>query len=224
MVSGGSAITSIVLAGGRSSRLGWDKALQLIQGKSLIQWVIDCLASFSAEIIVATANGKPIPCSSPVRIETVADSHPGKGPLAGIYSGLMASADPFAVVVGCDMPFVSGDLLQHMHRVAQGYDVVVPSIGNNVEPLCAVYSRECLDPIRGLLRQNRLQIRELFGRVRVRYVGEDEFDRLDQERLSLFNVNSQFDLDRARELVARKEWPCRDPGANPGSRLTVLHP
>ncbi len=199
-------MTSIVLAGGRSSRFGWNKALQDIEGKSLIQWVVDCLAVFSTEIIIATARGERIPCSSTVRMKTVADVYPGKGPLAGIYSGLAASTCPTAIVVGCDMPFVSGGLLEYMSRISPAFDVVVPVIRTRVEPLCAVYSKECLVPIRRLLEQDKLRPQDLFSMVRVRYVEEDEFTRFDREHLSLLNINSRADLNRAREVAIRKGW------------------
>ena len=100
------ALTSVVLAGGRSARLGADKALQLLRGKPLLQWVVDCLATFSTEIIIATAGGESIPCLCEVPLRHVVDVYPGRGPLGGIFSGLLASSQPTAVVVGCDMPFL----------------------------------------------------------------------------------------------------------------------
>ncbi|MDH4368132.1 MAG: molybdenum cofactor guanylyltransferase [Dehalococcoidia bacterium] len=199
-------MTSIILAGGKSSRLGHSKALQAIEGKSLIQWVIDRLTILSTEIIIATAHGEPIPCSSAVRIKTVADPYQGKGPLAGIYSGLIASSTSRPIVVGCDTPFLSVDLLAYMTQTSSGFDVVVPRIKEKVEPLCAVYSKNCVAPIRELLRQNELKIIELFAMVKVKYVEEDEIERLDPEHLSFFNINSQDDLDRARTLAAEKGW------------------
>ena len=199
-------MTSIILAGGKSSRLGRSKALQAIQGKSLIQRVVDRVAILSTEIIIATARGEAIPCSSAVSIKTVADICPGKGPLAGIYSGLTASNSPRAVVVGCDMPFLSVGLLDYMSRISSTFDVIVPRIEDKMEPLCAVYSRSCLGPIQGLLEQNELRINELFTTVRVRYIGEDEINRFDPEHLSFFNVNGKADLDRARSLASEREW------------------
>ncbi len=199
-------MTSIILAGGRSLRLGRSKALQVIEGGSLIQWVMDRLAILSTEIIVATSDGEPMPCTSAVTIKTVSDVYPGKGPLAGIYSGLRASTSPRAIVVGCDMPFLSVGLLDYMSRISIASDVVVPRIEDKVEPLCAVYSRSCLAPIQGLLGQNELRINELFAMVRVRYIGEDEINRFDPEHLSFFNVNGKVDLDRARSLATEREW------------------
>ena len=199
-------MTSIVLAGGKSLRLGRSKFLETIGGKSLIQWVIDHLATLSTEIIIATARGEAIPCSSAVEIKTVADMYPGKGPLAGIYSGLMASSSSRAIVVGCDTPFLSTGLLEYMTQTSPTFDIAVPRIKDKVEPLCAVYSKNCLAPIQELLEQNELRIIRLFGMVKVKYVGEDEINSFDPEHLSFFNINSQADLDRARRLATEKRW------------------
>jgi molybdopterin-guanine dinucleotide biosynthesis protein A len=199
-------MVSIILAGGKSSRLGRNKALQIIGGKTLIQWVVDRLATLSTEIIIATARGEPIPCSSTARIRTVADTHPGRGPLAGIYSGLVASSGSRAIVVGCDTPFLNVSLLQYMSQICSTCGLVIPRIEGKVEPLCAVYSKDCVAPIGQLLKQNELKIIELFRMVTVRYIEEDEIDSFDPEHLSFFNINSQADLDRATELATQKGW------------------
>jgi len=199
-------MTSIILAGGKSTRLGQSKALQAIQGKSLIQWVIDRLAVLSTEIIIVTAHGEEIPCSSPVGIKTVADIYPHRGPLVGIYSGLAASSCSRAIIVGCDTPFLSVRLLEHMTQVSSAFDVVVPRIEDKVEPLCAIYSRNCLIAIEALLEQNELRISRLFNMVTARYIEKHEINAFDPEHLSFFNANSQADLDTARKLAADKGW------------------
>jgi len=203
-------MTSIILAGGKSLRLGRSKALQSIGGKSLIQWVVDRLAILSTEIIIATAHGEAVPCSPAVKIKTVADIYPGKGPLAGIYSGLIASSSSRAIVVGCDTPFLRVGLLEYMTQICSTFDVVIPLIKKKVEPLCAVYSKNCLAPIQELLEQNELGIRKLFSMVKVKYVEEDEINNFDPEHLSFFNINSQADLTRARKLAAEKGWLPKD--------------
>jgi len=197
-------MTSIILAGGKSLRLGQNKALQVIEGKSFIQHVVDRLAIISTEIIIATAHGEEIPCSSAVRIKTVPDIYPGKGPLVGIYSGLIASSDLRAIVVGCDTPFLSVGLLEYMTQISSIFDVVVPRMKEKVEPLCAVYSKSCIAPMQRLLEQNELRIYKLFSMVKAKYVEEDEINRFDPEHLSFFNINSQADLYRARKLAAEK--------------------
>jgi molybdopterin-guanine dinucleotide biosynthesis protein A len=197
-------MTSIILAGGKSSRLGRNKALQVIDGRSLIQWMVDSLSIFSTEIIIVTALGEAIPCYSTIEIKTVADIYPEKGPLVGIYSGLISSSSSRAVAVGCDTPFLSVSLLEHMTQICSMYDVVVPRIEDKLEPLCAVYSKNCSNPIQRLLEQDELRIDKLFGMVDVKYVEEDEVNRFDPEHLSFFNINNQADLDRARKLATRK--------------------
>jgi len=200
-------MTSIILAGGKSLRLGRSKSLENIGGRSLIQWVVDCLAILSTEIIVATNQGEVFPCSSPVKIRMVADIYPGKGPLAGIYSGLRASSSSQAIIVGCDTPFLNVSLLAYMAKNIDQYDVVLPRIGEMVEPLCAVYSKSCLVSIKALLEQNKLRVSKLFGAVKVRYIEEGEINIFDPEHLSFFNINSQADLEKAKRLFAEKTYP-----------------
>ena len=199
-------MTSIILAGGKSSRLGRNKVLEAVGGKSLIQWVVDHLATLSNEIIIATAHGEPIPCSSSVEMKITADLYPGKGPLVGIYSGLMASSNPRAIVVGCDMPFLSVGLLDYMSQISSTFDVVVPQTREKIEPLCAVYSKNCLASIHNLLERDELRLSELLNMVKVGYVKGDEINRFDPEHLSFFNVNTPADLARARMLAAEKGW------------------
>jgi len=199
-------MTSIILAGGKSSRLGRNKALQTIGDKSLIQWVIDRLVTLSTEIVVVMAHGEAIPCSSTTGIRTVADVYPSKSPLVGIYSGLIASASPRAIVVGCDMPFLNASLLKYMAQTCSSFDIVVPQIEDKLEPLCAVYSKTCVVPIRWLLEQNELMISKLFTLVKVKYVKKDDINRFDPEHLSFFNINNKTDLGKAKKLAAEKGW------------------
>jgi molybdopterin-guanine dinucleotide biosynthesis protein A len=93
-----------------------------------------------------------------------------------------------------------------MSQICSTCGLVIPRIEGKVEPLCAVYSKDCVAPIGQLLKQNELKIIELFRMVTVRYIEEDEIDRFDPEHLSFFNINSQADLDRATELATQKGW------------------
>ena len=122
----------------------------------------------------------------------------------GIYSGLLSSSSSRAVAVGCDTPFLSVSLLTYITQICSIYDVVVPRIENKLEPLCAMYSKNCSGPIQMLLEQDELRIDKLFSMVKVKYVEEDEVNRFDPNHLSFFNINSQADLDRARKLAIQK--------------------
>ncbi len=195
-------IGCIVLAGGKGLRLGRDKTLEVIGNSNLLQRVVSQLSPFNSDIIVVVARGKSLPQFSVYpRFRIVADIYPGKGALGGIHAGLAASSLPYNLVVACDMPFLNQALLQYMVRVSPGFDLVVPRVGEWVEPLHAVYSRDCLGPIERLLNQGEIRVRALFGLVKVRYIEGDEISRFDPKHLSFFNVNTEADLEMAQQLA-----------------------
>lgn len=197
--------TSIVLAGGRGSRLGREKHAESVAGRSLIGHVIERLGPISAEILVVISQRQSrASFASYERARTVMDLRPGGGPLAGICSGLAHSSSFGNVVVGCDMPFLNRDLLRHMISLVPGFDVVMPRIGGYIEPLHAVYTSECLPAMKGLLEKGHRKIGDLLDLVRVKYVEREEIESFDPEHLSFFNVNTREDLERARALAARE--------------------
>ena len=197
-------MTAIILAGGKSLRLGRDKALEEIGGKSLIERVIERLSSLGNEIIVVISSSDQLPDLSASR---VVDIYPGKGALGGIYSGLRAATSFHSLVVACDMPFLSIALLRYLVETCPGFDIVIPRVAGNIEPLHAVYSKNCLTPIEAMLDEGKLRIADFFPAVRVRYVEEAEIERFDPERLSFFNINSKADLEQARALLEKETTP-----------------
>lgn len=202
-------ISCIVLAGGGGLRLGQGKAFETVGSRSLLEWVLCQLGFLDAEILLVTAQEQTYPrLIGYPRLRIVSDIYPGKGPLGGIYAGLKLSSSFHNLVVACDMPFLNRALLGYMIGVSAGFDLVVPRLGELIEPLHAIYSRVCLAPIAGLLEQGRLSVRELFTRVRVRYVETEEIDRFDPKHLSFFNINTKSDLARARELLGTEHDKC----------------
>jgi len=194
-------MTSIVLAGGKSLRLGRNKALEEIGGRRLIELVMERLAPLGNDIIVVTSSRSQLP---DLGVKMVTDSYPGKGNLVGIYSGLKEISSPHALVVGCDMPLLNVALLRHLTELSTGFDVVIPRVGDELEPLHAVYSKNCLAPIEATLGEGKLRITDFFPAVKVRYVESVEIDRFDPRHLSFFNINSEADLKRAQSLIGRE--------------------
>jgi len=135
----------------------------------------------------------------------IVDLYPGKGVLGGIYTGLINANTFYSLVVACDMPFLNRALLYYLVALAPDFDVVVPKIDGLVEPLHAIYSKNCLVSIEQLLHQGKLGVHQLFGLVKTRYVGEDEIAKFDPEHLSFFNVNTRDDLMEAVALIKRRE-------------------
>ncbi|MDM8001143.1 MAG: molybdenum cofactor guanylyltransferase [Dehalococcoidia bacterium] len=195
---------AIVLAGGKSRRLGKNKLLESVGGRSLLQRVIDSLVPVSRHIFIVTAQGQGCPeiDVTETKVECIHDIYPEKGALGGIYTGLLASDSQRSLVAAADMPFLNPALLHHLLSVSRRFDIVMPRVRGDIEPLHAVYSRDCLPLIHTQLERNQLQIRVLLDKVRVRYVEEAEIERFDPSRLSFFNVNTPNDLEEARRIAA----------------------
>ena len=193
------AISSVILAGGTSRRMGTSKALLKVGDRPIIERVIEKVSLVGKEIILVTNTPDEY---AHLGHPTVPDAYPGKGPLGGIYSGLKAASNPYALVVACDMPFLSTPLLRYMSLLSPGHDVVVPRLAQGIEPLRVIYTKTCLPAMETVLQQNHLRIISFYSQVRVRYVEQQEMEILDPQLFSLFNVNSLDDLQRAREMAA----------------------
>ena len=192
----------IVLAGGKSLRLGQDKILETIGNRSLLEQVISCVSSFGSDIIIVTAEKQTVSQFVDYsKLRIVTDIYPGKGPLGGIYTGLVASTSVYNLVVASDMPFLNQALLRYMIQLSVNFDLVVPRVSNLVEPLHAIYTKSCLAPIERMIKQGKLSVYKLLHLVRVRYVETEEIDKFDPKHLSFFNVNTEADLEIARDLA-----------------------
>jgi len=198
-------ITSIVLAGGQSSRLGREKHTEMVAGKSLIGRTIANLSQLNTEIlIVISARQSKSSLLSYSEAQIVVDIYPGKGSLGGIYTGLVHSSNFHNLAVACDMPFLNPNLLSYMIDISPDFDVVIPRIDEYEEPLHAVYTKKCLAPMKKLLQEGSLKITDFLELVKVRYVGNDEIERFDPEHLSFFNINTEADLEKAQTLALRE--------------------
>jgi len=195
-------VSGIVLAGGQSLRLGMDKSFVNVKGQPLIEQIVAKLSRLSDDVIIVTNSLEKY---NHLKAKLVGDIYPGKGSLGGIYSGLRAAANFYSLVVACDMPFLNLNLLRYMILLARGHDVVIPRIGGLPEPLHAIYSKNCLEPIDGLLARGGLKIIDFFSEVRVRWVEEDEVDIFDPQHLSLFNVNTPSDLEEMKKRARRSK-------------------
>jgi molybdopterin-guanine dinucleotide biosynthesis protein A len=187
-------------------RLGRVKALERINTQSLLEHTIDCLSTVSRELFVITSQEQfSLITAARLKVKVIVDIYPGKGALGGIYTGLESVDSFYSLVVGCDMPFLNRDLLCYLIGIAPNFDVVVPRIDGLLEPLHAVYSRDCLAPIKELIDKGELGILQLFNLVKTRYVGKDEIAKFDPSGLSFFNVNTLDDLRKAKDLLWQEE-------------------
>ena len=195
-------VSGIILAGGLSRRLGRDKALEPFHGQPLISRVIGRLDTLTDDtVVVVNTEARGVELPLPKDAKTAIDIYPDSGSLGGIFTGLAAAANDWGFVVACDMPFLNAGLMKHMIALRDGYDAIVPILDGYPEPTHALYSKTCLPNIERRLKARRLKIAGFFDDVRVRYVGADEIDSFDSERLSFFNVNTPEDLSRALKLA-----------------------
>jgi molybdopterin-guanine dinucleotide biosynthesis protein A len=195
-------ISGIILAGGKSLRLGHDKVLEKIGDKSLLEQVVSRIDSFSKSIIIVTAPERTFaPLANHPKVKIVSDIFPGQGSLGGIYTGLVESSSFYNLVVAADMPFLNESLARYMIEKSDGFDFVLPRVNNLFEPLHAVYSKNCIAPIKSILEQGKKVIVELFDYVKVRYIEAEEIERFDPKHLSFFNINTKADLELAREIA-----------------------
>ena len=197
------SLAGIILAGGKSSRVGLNKnkAHLKLAGKTLIDWVISKLTSLDnlkeEDVIIVGPKEK-----YPHFKQVVEDIFPQKGPLGGIYSGLRASPSQYNIVVGCDMPFLEVKLLQHMSEDIHSNDIVIPRYGDGyIEPLCAIYSRGCLEAIERNLSEHNFSVRAIFPHLKVKFIEDQDIKKFDPEFHSFFNINYKKDMIEAEKII-----------------------
>ena len=187
-------MTGIVLAGGENRRMGVDKAFLPVAGMPMIEHVLRALRKSVESIIIVTNSPGAYASYDAVVVTDACDK---RGPLTGIYSGLLHSGDEFNVVVACDMPFLNSRLLSYMTGLAGEYDAVLPKIGDFIEPLHAVYRRGLLQVIEDHIKRDQRKIRGILTGLRVRHVTEKEIDRFDPLRRSFINLNTPEEYEEA---------------------------
>jgi len=193
--------TIAISAGGKSSRMGTDKAFVNILGKPLIEHIIERVADVGQSETILITNR--LPDYAHLTLPMYADVLPGKGSLGGIYSAIYHSTHPYVLVLACDMPFVSTDLLRLMAALRDGdaYDVIVPRVEGYPQGLHALYSKNCLEPIRERLEANKLKVIGFYDDVRVCYLDEDVYEQFNPKGLAFYNVNTPEELKEARKLA-----------------------
>ena len=184
-------LTVAIQAGGKSSRMGTDKSFVLFNGQPMIEVVRDAVAGLGDELILIT--NKP-DAYAHLGLPMTGDLYPDTGPLGGIYSALYRAAHPHVLTVACDMPWLNRPLLEYMAGLRDTADVIVPRWDKFPEPLHAIYSKACLEPIREKLDAQLFKITAFYGRVSVRFVERAEIERFDPDGRSFLNVNTPDEL------------------------------
>lgn len=192
-------ITGVILAGGRSRRMGKNKALLEIDGMPLIQKTYLTMLSLFKEVIIITNTPDEysfLPCCC------FPDIYPDTGSIAGLHTGLKAGTTEGIFIVPCDMPFLSTSLIRQMCDHATNYDAVVPLSFQGVEPLHAFYRKRCVEPLEVYLQQGRKHIRAFLEQVRTRYVSVFDLQYQEKKSQLFFNLNTLQEYEQIQTKQA----------------------
>lgn len=188
-----SDVAGIILAGGESSRMGSNKALLKVNGERMVETAYRCLTGIFDEILLVTNTPEVyefIPCRK------VADIYPGMGPLGGIHAALFNCAAERAFITACDMPGLNPRLIRELNCMHVGADVVIPETVGGLEPLHAVYTKNCLPNIEKMLRAGKRRILSCFEPSQIRLVPRERIAAMDSDFSSFCNINTQEEYRR----------------------------
>jgi len=188
----------VILAGGKSSRMGQNKALMSLGGKRLVDRAVEVMRSVFDDLLMVTNTPDVY---ADLGMPMVPDVWPEKGSLGGVYSAIYHVATPYCLVVACDMPFLRAAVLRYLITQMADYDVVVPDVLGELQTLHAIYSKACLQPIEHRLETNRLRIVGFFPDVRVRTVTASELEPYDPELLAFQNLNTPEEFQAAEQRL-----------------------
>ncbi|MCI0785476.1 MAG: molybdenum cofactor guanylyltransferase [Chloroflexi bacterium] len=184
---------ALVLAGGRSRRMGTPKASLPINGVAMIESVLRVVEPIFRRTLVVARPDIALPS---LEAEVVFDQFPDRGPLAGLISGLQATTARWCFVTGCDMPFLDSEVIRLMAGQLEGAEVVAVRSSGRIQPLHAFYHRDCLGRGESLLREGVTSLMALHDRCQVKVFDEAEFAGGGRLRRSL------WDLDTPEEYAA----------------------
>jgi molybdopterin-guanine dinucleotide biosynthesis protein A len=193
-------LSIVFQAGGKSQRMGRDKALVDFHGQPLIKHVIQRVERLADEILVTTNNPDSYKF---LGLALFKDIFPDRGPLGGLYTALSAAHHPAVAVLACDMPFINPGLIEYqvdqINRL--NADIVIPQTRSGLEPFHAVYRRDtCLEPLKTSLDSGKWRVDSWFPEVKVYAVSQDTLIKYDPQLLSFFNINTPQDLEYAVQI------------------------
>jgi molybdenum cofactor guanylyltransferase len=201
-------VTGVLLAGGKSRRMGEDKRFILVGQQTLFDRSLTVLRElFEVVYVVIAQDGPPLQADVPV----VRDLIPDCGSLGGLYTGLRLAKTQHIFVVACDMPFLAPHVIRHIVQLKDSADIVISRWATRLQPTHAVYSRNCLPVIEEMMTLHNRKIHSMISHpsLRVCVVPETEIRHIDHEGRSMFNINTPSDLEQARSVC--------DPGTGIGS-------
>lgn len=187
------SVSAAIMAGGKSRRMGQDKAWIELDGEPLIKRVAAVLAEVADEVIIVAND----PRYESLGLKVVRDRYPQGGALGGIATGVGAATHDTVLVAACDMPFLSADVWRVLLGHAGEADVVIPRVADEYETLHALYGKACLPHMARAVAENRLRVISFFDAVTVKAIEEPELRAVDPTLRAFTNVNTPEELASA---------------------------
>ena len=201
------SITGILLAGGKSSRMGTEKGEVILRGRKMMNFPLDALEHVCDEIIISTCNKS----FKSGEHRVICDEIPGLGPIGGIFTCLKKSGSEINIVLSYDMPFVTIDLLRHLIERSDNFEITAPSLENELpEPLCTVYKKSIIPVIEKLIREKKYSVHGLFPITKFNHVPIHR-DLPFFNPYLFYNVNNPEEFEEIRRMI-RSQNPL--PGIN----------
>jgi molybdopterin-guanine dinucleotide biosynthesis protein A len=196
------SMDALVLAGGKSERMGLPKALLPWRETTLIETVVAAIRPLFRRVLVIAREELGLDAElRDVDARLLYDARPERGPLVGLAAGLAASDTPWCFVAGCDMPLLRPEVMARMAQELDGADIVAARVGGRFQPLHAFYSRGCLPRAEALLESGVTSLRGLFSTCDVRAVAGESFADIDPALLSFMDLDTVKDYEMARRLI-----------------------
>src|SRR5262245_58925427 len=195
-----SNVTGILLAGGKSRRMGKDKRFLPIADRTLLDLSLSALRAVFRKVVVVIAQDSP---ALTVEVPVIRDLIPECGSLGGLYTGLKQTDSPHVFVVACDMPFLRPDAIRWFTGLKNDADIVMAKLQNGLHPMHALYSRQCIPVIEEMIRTRDLKIQGMiaYPSLKIRIITEDDLREIEGGELAFLNVNTPADLEVARSLL-----------------------
>ncbi len=193
-------VSGVVLAGGKSRRMGMDKRYLSVHGKPLLDRVLAVLLDVFPEVLLVLAEEDV--SGQDERVKVVTDLIPGCATVGGLYTGLSHSRHPRAFVVACDMPFINPAVIELFSQQGAATDMVLAQLVSGLQPLHGLYARTCLPVLKEMIEARELRLQNIADKpgLAVHRIPESEITPLDPQLRSFLNLNSPADVEFANTI------------------------
>ncbi len=195
-------ITAAILAGGKSKRMNYNnKAFLELNGRTFLEIMLSKISDFDEKIIIANDTDL---YTDKYNLKTYSDVFPNIGPIGGIHSALSHASNDNVIIIPCDTPLLNKQLLNYYCEIANDYDAVIPKNNYYYEPLCALYSKSCLNKFKVSIDNGITKVQSLFEELNIRFITENEINLFGKYDIMFKNINTKeeyYNLKNSYKII-----------------------